>query len=240
MRKAIILISGILIVFLFFTYAHVLNKTIPIKNSISDAEKKRIYLTFDDGPSKGITPRILDILKANNIKATFFVVGNKISECKDIMLRINNEGHSIGLHTYTHKYKKVYSSQEAFIDEMQKTSDEIYKVLGIRPKIIRFPGGSKKHLNNEFEIKLKNLGYRIFDWNISAADGFNNNISSDKIFRNCIDKKEKFNRAVVLMHCSAENIQTVYALPSIIKHYRQCGYEFYPIDNETPEYYFKY
>lgn len=203
-------------------------------------ENKKVYLTFDDGPSNGITAKILDILLANNVRATFFIVGSQINDRKGILKRIYTEGHGIGLHTYTHKYKTIYRNNDIFIKEMEQTATEIERVIGISPKLIRFPGGSKKRLNKGFEDKLRDLGYKIFDWNIGAGDGFNNNICSDKIFKNCIAKEEKFSRVILLLHCSAENIETVKALPSIIRYYKELGYEFNIIDDKTPEYYYKY
>jgi peptidoglycan-N-acetylglucosamine deacetylase len=209
-------------------------------SNLNSVEKKTVYLTFDDGPSYIITPKILDILKENNVKATFFVVGSQINDRKEILKRIYEEGNSIGLHTYSHKYVTVYKSNDIFLNEMKKTADLIYSILGISPKIIRFPGGSKKHLNKVFEMRIKELGYKIYDWNISASDGFNNNIPAENIFNNCIKNKEKFSRVIITMHCAAENIETVKALPRIIQYYKKANYEFKVIDDKTPEYYFKY
>lgn len=124
---------------------------------------KVIYLTFDDGPSYGVTENILNILKRYNVKATFFVVGSKISEKERILKRIYNEGHSIGLHSYTHYYKRIYLNLDVFVSEMVQTSNEIKRVIGIRPQIIRFPGGTYKHLNRSFLKELHDLNYKIYD-----------------------------------------------------------------------------
>lgn len=209
-------------------------------NYAASPESKKVYLTFDDGPSNLITPKVLDVLKDNNVRATFFIVGSQIKNREDILKRIYSEGNGIGLHTFTHVYKKIYKSNDSFIDEMNITAQEIYRVIRIYPKAIRFPAGSKKHLNKELASRLHGLGYKIFDWNISAADGFNNNITAENIFRNSIADKEKFTRAIITLHCSAENKETVKALPRIIKHYRDAGYEFMIINEDTPEYCFRY
>ena len=99
-----------------------------------------VYLTFDDGLSAN-TEKVLDILKKENVKETFFVTGNN-PKYNHLMKRAKEEGHAIGLHTYTHDYSKVYSSEEAYFDDLQKISDLVGKVTGEKTKILRFPGGS--------------------------------------------------------------------------------------------------
>ena len=161
--------------FMIFTYKQnvmgiVQNTTKPIKDlstSITDVnkEKKIIYLTFDDGPSI-LTDKVLDILKANNVKATFFIIGNQINGFENVIKRIHDDGHSFGLHTYTHKFKRIYSSRDAFIKEMLECRSEINKLTGISSKIIRFPGGSSKRLTNTYLNKLHsyNFKYMIGIW----------------------------------------------------------------------------
>ena len=202
-------------------------------------EKKVIYLTFDDGPSYLVTERILDILKENGVKATFFVVGSQIKDREKTLRRIFDEGHSIGLHTYSHKYNKIYSSQENFIEEMRKTSDEINSVIGISPTIIRFPAGSKKRLNDSFLEKLHKENYKVFDWNASISDGINPNLDAEKLYRNAIKIKNK-HLVILLMHSNADNKKTCEALPRIIEYYKAEKYEFKIISSETPEFYFRY
>ena len=209
-------------------------------NYVGRLESKKVYLTFDDGPSNSITLKILNILKESNVKATFFVVGSQIKNRENIIKKIYSDGNGIGLHSYSHIYKKVYRSSDSFIDEMNKTAREVHNVIGINPKAIRFPAGSKKHLNKKLASRLHDLGYKIFDWNISADDGFNNNIAATKIYKNSIANKEKFTRAIITLHCSEENKETVKALPRIIKHYKDAGYVFMIINKDTHEYYFKY
>ena len=119
-----------------------------LKDSGDIKTPKFVYLTFDDGPTYVVTAKLLDVLKKQNVKATFFVVGKEIEGKETILKRIYNEGHSIGLHTYSHNFKKIYRSTDDFIHEMTKTSDKIEQVIGFAPKIIRFPGGSSKRLNS--------------------------------------------------------------------------------------------
>lgn len=202
---------------------------------------KIIYLTFDDGPSFIVTNRILDILKEKEVKATFFVVGNKIQGREEILKRIDEEGHSIGLHTFTHKYKKIYSSNESFIKEMDETAEEVNRVLGYSPKAVRFPSGSKPHLNKVLLENLHEKNYKIYDWNASLSDGINYNTSTDKLVREAHNVIGKGNlRIFLLLHCDQTNKNTAKALPFIIDYYKNLGYQFKTITENTPEYYFRF
>jgi peptidoglycan-N-acetylglucosamine deacetylase len=203
--------------------------------------EKSIYLTFDDGPSFIVTNRILDILNEKGVKATFFVVGNKIQGREDILRRIDIEGHSIGLHTYTHKYKKIYASHENFIKEMDETAEEVNRILGYRPKAIRFPTGSKPHLNSALLEKLHTKNYKIYDWNACLSDGLNYNTSTDKLVREAHNIVGRGNTKIfLLLHCDQTNKNTAKALPIIIDYYKNLGYTFKTITENTPEYYFRF
>ena len=127
-------------------------------NSSQDAEtadgKKRVYLTFDDGPSDN-TEEILDILKKYDVKATFFVVGNTSEHGQELLKRIVEEGHSIGIHSYSHKYSAIYDSEESFFEDFNKISDYIYDVTGVRTQICRLPGGSSNTVSKISMAELK-------------------------------------------------------------------------------------
>jgi len=218
------------------------NSVTPIKdlnNSIknADKEKKMIYLTFDDGPSL-ITGKVLDILKENDVKATFFLVGNQICGLENVVKRINNEGHSIGLHTYTHKFKIIYSNRNVFIKEMLDCRNSINKVVGISPNIIRFPGGSRKRLSETYLNKLHSYNFKIYDWNVEISDGINPKISPDRLYRNATKGSEELSSIILLLHCDYMHKNTCRALPKIIKYYKEQGYEFKIISEDTPEIYF--
>lgn len=204
-----------------------------------NTDKKLVYLTFDDGPSNIVTNKILDILKEQNIKATFFVVGSKIEGREEILKRIYSEGHTIGLHTYTHKYRKIYSSEDTFIEEMDKTAEEVKRVLNIEPRAIRFPSGSKQHLSYSLLEKLHERNYTIYDWNLSLSDGIDYNTPANKLYEEATAKCINPNRIFLLAHCDQPNKNTCDALPKIIKHYKDLGYEFEAIKNDTPEYHFR-
>ncbi len=234
-RKAKFFILFILSIFIFSSTDICKVIAAPVEKN---GDKKTIYLTFDDGPSDKITDKVLDILKGNDVKASFFLIGNQIQGRETMVKRIHEEGHSIGLHTYTHEYKKIYSSEEGFIQEMVTSSNEINKVTGIKPTIIRFPGGSRKHLNKIFLDKLHSCNFKIYDWNKQLSDGINPKIPPNKLFREATKEGDEENTIILLMHCDYMHKNTCKALPNIIKYYKGKGYEFKPITAETEELYF--
>lgn len=232
--------SFFLIVFLLCTFM-MTNKfsfeELKSRSTLSNISNKVIYLTFDDGPSSIVANDILNILKQHNVKATFFLVGSMIEGREPILRRMFNEGHSIGLHTYSHKYQQIYSSEDEFIKEMIKTSEEIKKAIGIQPNIIRFPYGSSPHLNNTFLKKLHAHNFKVYDWNVSISDGIRPNTSPELFTREAIARGNEIPYVIFLMHCTNTNVNTCKALPQIIQHYKKLGYEFRAITNDTPEFY---
>ncbi|MBU3093158.1 polysaccharide deacetylase [Clostridium sp. CF011] len=213
----------------------------PSLKSAGDIEtSKFVYLTFDDGPTYVVTDALLDVLKKQNVKATFFIVGKEIQGKESILKRIYNEGHGIGLHTYSHNFKKIYRSTDEFIYEMKKDSNKIEEVTGFAPKVIRFPGGSAKRLNASNLEKLHKNNFKVYDWNVNLSDGINPNLSVSQLIKNSKIIKGNKNVAILLMHCNFNNKNTVKALPEIIKYYLDSGYEFKVITEDTPEYYYKF
>lgn len=228
-----------LIVFLLFTF--MLTNKYELQKSratISNSSKKVIYLTFDDGPSDIITNKVLDILKENDVKGTFFLIGNQIDGLEDVVKRIYKEGHSIGLHTYTHKMKRIYSSKNTFISEMLQSREKINEVTGVSANVIRFPGGSRKHLSEDFLTQLHSYNFKIYDWNMVTADGLNPKASPDRLYREATDDKKELSSIILLLHCDYMHKNTCKALPRIIKYYKDKGYEFKIITEDTPELYF--
>ncbi|MBU3136046.1 polysaccharide deacetylase [Clostridium gasigenes] len=199
--------------------------------------EKIIYLTFDDGPGGKITNKILDTLKEEGVPATFFVIGCQVQNQEDIILRMKNEGHSIGLHSVTHDRNKLYHGNEGFLKEMLNDQAILEKTTGQKYKILRFPFGCN---NNTYKLtdSLVNLIHendlRIYDWTQDTCDGANANSSPDCIFKKSISEK---NNITLLMHCGYINKNSATALPSIIKHYKKEGYTFKAIDETTPEIY---
>ena len=231
--KKIIFLSLLSFFMLYITFSDAYAASI-------SANDKVVYLTFDDGPTK-ITADILDVLKQNNVKATFFIVGKEITGREAILKRIVNEGHSIGLHTYSHNFKVIYKNPESFIMEMEKAQAAINAVLDkpIDIKIIRFPGGSAGRLNEKFLNALDAKGYHIFDWNIDLKDGIKGSMSPNQFVCNAQKCADGNTRRIILAHCNSNNKNTCLALPEIISYYKKQGYTFKAIDYTTTPYYFK-
>jgi len=197
--------------------------------------EKTVYLTFDDGPDPDNTPIVLDILKANNIKATFFVIGNNIEKHPDILKRIYVEGHAIGNHSYNHVYRDLYKSPKAYIDQLQTTDTIIKNVIGVRPRISRAPGGSAGSFTKAYWELLKSLGYIEVGWNVSSGDA--STAKAPQIINNIayqMENKFLWSHAIVLMHDGRGHTETVAALPEIIKYFKERGFEFRVINLETP------
>lgn len=207
--------------------------------NMKDSGDKVIYLTFDDGPIPGITEDILDILKEHNVKANFFVVGKEIKGREHILKRIHEEGHGIGLHTYTHKFSSIYKSQDEFIKEMDATRDLVKEVIGRDIGAIRFPGGSDLMLSQRLLNKLHERDYRVYDWNVNLEDGLKGGASVNALLENAKKIRGDKSRVILLAHCNSNNRNTCKALPSIIDYYKKEGYIFRVIDENTEEYYFK-
>lgn len=208
-------------------------------NYLKDSGDKVIYLTFDDGPIPRITEDILDILKECNVKANFFVVGKEIKGREHILKRIYEEGHGIGLHSYTHKFSSIYKSQEEFIKEMDETRELVKEVIGFDTGAIRFPGGSDLMLSHQLLKKLHEMDYRVYDWNVNLEDGLKKGLSVNALVENAKKIKGDKNRVFLLAHCNSNNRNTCKALPAIIEYYKEEGYKFKVIDANTEEYYFK-
>ena len=199
-----------------------------------------IYLTFDDGPSKSITPKILDILKKKNIKATFFVI-NQSDSLNYLIKRASDEGHTIGLHSYSHNYEKIYSSTNKYFNDLDKISNKVYSITGKFSNIIRFPGGTSNTISRKYSTGIMtNLskmvteqGYKYYDWNVGSGDSGGAKTKED-VYRNVV-KNLKINRAnIVLMHDFENNYKTLNALSDIIDYGIQKGYEFKAITASTP------
>lgn len=226
------------IIFLFvLVFVSNITTTAKYEDDNNELKNKEIYLTFDDGPAGKVTTKILDILKEEEIPATFFVIGNQIDNQENLILRMRDEGHSIGLHSYTHNRNKLYSSNEGFIDEMLKCQKRLYDVTGENYNILRFPFGST-NMTYKLTASMVDLIHRynlkIYDWTQDTYDGANPDSSPDFIFTKSISNKDSI---ILLMHCGGINKNSASALPSIIKYYKDKGYTFKKITEETPEVY---
>ncbi len=196
---------------------------------------KTIFFTFDDGPSDR-TLEILDILREKGIKATFFVTGNCPAKGKSIMKKIVDEGHTIGVHTYTHAFKKIYASVNAFLDDFNKIYNLIYDATGVKPTIFRFPGGSKNGFNKgnyrELIAEMTRRGFDYFDWNLSAGDAVSRTPTPTyRCISNVLNASKNCRHGVVLMHDARPKTTTVEALPAIIDGLRSQGFSFDKLSN---------
>lgn len=205
--------------------------------SIPGSGGKTIYLTFDDGPSPN-TPRIISILNSYGIKATFFV---KNTSYNDYMKDIVNNGNVIALHSYTHDYKTIYSSDEAFYQDLQNISDLVYLQTGVRSNIMRFPGGGSNTVSKKYSPGIMTRltqgvaerGYVYYDWNCSSGDAMKNTVPKETIVASC-KKVPSASNVIVLLHDTGAKNTTVDALPEVIEYYLSCGYTFSTITADTP------
>lgn len=196
---------------------------------------KSVYLTFDDGPSS-LTSQILDILKENNIKATFFINYSDSMESQALYKRMVEEGHTIGVHSTCHQYTTIYQSTGAFLDDFAQTAIMLEQVTGVKPEIFRFPGGSINSYNRavyqQIIAEMLRRGYTYYDWNVSADDA-TSTVSHEQIYDNVVNGVEKYNKSIVLMHDLSNKSDTLAALPDIINDLKAEGYNFYPITKEV-------
>lgn len=201
--------------------------------------QKVAYLTFDDGPSPN-TIKILDFLKANNIKATFFVLGKENQG--DVYRRIVDEGHTIAIHSNTHDYKEIYQTVDTFMADVKALSDLIEKETGVKTDILRFPGGSNNTIShryggadlmNNITAAVEAAGYAYFDWNIDSFDADKGLQDEQVIINSVVENAKNTNNAVILMHDAAAKTTTVDALPEIVEGLKQQGFAFEKLTKDS-------
>jgi peptidoglycan/xylan/chitin deacetylase (PgdA/CDA1 family) len=196
------------------------------------SDEKQVYLTFDDGPSKEITPKILDILKQEEVTATFFVLGSRVELNPDMLLREYNEGHYIANHGYSHKYSQIYSSVENVYEEYSKTEQAIQTALGnseYHSYLFRFPGGSSGGPYDSLKAKAKadmiSRGIACTNWNALTGDA-EGNTDKESLLNRMISTIGDSQSVILLMHDSADKTYTAEALPDVIKYFKDRGYTF--------------
>lgn len=199
-------------------------------------EQKIAYLTFDDGPSNH-TNALLDILKEENVRATFFVVGKEDEESREMYQRIVREGHSLGLHSYSHVYKQVYSSVENFQEDVWKLKTYLYHVTGVSCDIYRFPGGStttqRKFSLEEGVHYLEEKGIRYFDWNATAEDAVCVQSPPSVLIARVLKDALQHEKAVILMHDLNCCQSTLQAVRPLIDRLKKEGYTFAPLTRDS-------
>lgn len=204
--------------------------TVP-KQALAEDQGKVAYLTFDDGPNE-ITPKILDVLKEKNVKATFFMLGSSIKNHMDTTKRIAEEGHGLGVHSMTHTFKSVYASPESFLDEMNKANDLLEEATGDRTLVLRAPYGSKPYMKEDIRDLTAQWGYRTWDWNVDSSDSLKLDTVADEVYNQVALQIENKEKAVLLFHDKAHTLE---ALPRIIDLLVSKGFEIKKIDKSmTP------
>ena len=205
----------------------------PTIKPTDDTTTKKVYLTFDDGPGSQ-TGKILDILKKNHVKATFFVTGKEDPSSKKIYQRIVKEGHTLAMHSYSHIQNVIYDSKEAFEKDLKQINRCLYEATGVHTKFYRFPGGSSTQntslpIQNFIDVLKKNH-YLYLDWNVISPDINNANATKEQVVTGVMQGVDAYDTAVVLMYDVADKPMTVKALPSIIKQIKAKNYELLPVD----------
>ncbi len=199
---------------------------------IYKSDEKQVYLTFDDGPSKKITPQILDILKQYDVKATFFLLGSRVELYPDLVKREFEEGHYIANHGYSHKYSQIYQSKDTTFAEYVQCENAIKNALGnpdYNSYLFRFPGGSSGGKYEEVKSQARELfntyGVAYTNWNCLTGDAENKK-TKEECIQEMINTKNNQNSIILLMHDANDKQQTVDALPEIIQYFKNEGYTF--------------
>ncbi len=217
---------------LFFSDNAKQNKIVERVSHIYNSDYKRVFLTFDDGPSKSVTIPILDILKQNNVKATFFVLGSNAERYPEIVKRAYQEGHYIANHSFTHVYSNIYSSPQAVLDEYNRTETAIKNAIGdqtYNSRVFRFPGGTSGGKYADIKAEAVNLlnqnSVAHLDWNALTADaaGLDNVNDMMSYVENTMGNK---NSVVILMHDIGTKKSTYELLPQLIQALKEKGYVF--------------
>jgi peptidoglycan-N-acetylglucosamine deacetylase len=210
------------------------NTTIKKSIQMHSVKGKTAFLTFDDGPSTNTEP-ILAILKQYSVNATFFVNGDSTMNGQRLYRRMLEEGHVIGNHTYTHHYSSIYSSVKAFDKDTERLSKLLEKSTGIRPTLLRYPGGSNNIVSRQYGginimhriiTKMNQEGFTCTDWNVSSTDSALPTQSKIQIIRAVLDGSKSKNEVIILMHDDAKKMNTVKALPEVIAGLQKQGFHF--------------
>lgn len=215
----------------------------PVASGISDEENlaeasdiHKVYLTFEDGPSEN-TAEILDVLKEKGVKATFFVTGQEGEVAHELYKRIVEEGHTLGMHSFSNKYSTIYHSEDNFKEDITKLRAYLLGITGVEPVYYRFPGGSNNQITN---VPMENLihylnqeGLVYYDWNVSSGDATVNAYTTDEIVANVTGDVVKYKTAVVLFHDGKESAVSPKALEAVIDALLAMDAEILPITEDT-------
>ncbi|TDF96178.1 polysaccharide deacetylase [Paenibacillus piri] len=190
-------------------------------------DQPTVYLTFDDGPSK-LTDGVLNILREEGVPATFFMLGEQVKAYPEQVKQVVKDGHAIGNHTYNHKYTELYSSVQTFWNQIQQTELALEETAGVKTALIRAPGGTFGNFDAFYFYYLDQAGYEVYDWNIDSGDSARVGVPAAEIVRK-VKNSPLAHEVIVLMHDGTGHVQTVKALPEIIRYFKDEGYAFAPL-----------
>ncbi len=203
---------------------------------VSQENVKRVYLTFDDGPSEN-TGAVLDILKQYQVKATFFVIGKTDETSMQLYKRIVDEGHTLGIHSYTHKYSQIYESLDSFKNDVLSMQALLKQATGKDIYAYRFPGGSSNTVSKvpitDCIRFLKENGFTYYDWNATNGDASGKKLAVEQMVASVMGDFPKYHNLTVLMHDGPGKQRTVEALPALIEQLQANGATFAPLDENS-------
>lgn len=236
-RKCITFLSFVLIGAVIFGVLHLSSAVVSVNTE--QTEPYTIYFTFDDGPS-AVTEDVLNVLKQQDVKGTFFVIGSTTDKGIQLYQRIIDEGHALGLHTYSHNTPQIYDSTEAFRQDFDKLADWIMDCTNTSPSIFRFPGGSKTvHCSDKVMTDLKQSltseGYAIYDWNVHVNDSSAYTISQRDLVDGIINNanKKPNQDLIILLHDDGLRTTLPGALSEMIPYFKSQGYKFDVLTENT-------
>ncbi|MGN0610905.1 MAG: polysaccharide deacetylase family protein [Ruminiclostridium sp.] len=193
-----------------------------------------VYLTFDDGPSV-LTANLLYYLRQENVKATFFVVPERTELCYSMLKEISDAGHTIGIHSASHDYEKIYASVDAFLDDYNEAYQMIVEATGKAPEIYRFPGGSINDYNSdtrdEIIEEMSRRGFTYFDWNVDINDW--QGIGWTELYTDTLKCAEELTSPVILFHNTGDRDNTILVIEDVIKALKNKGYNFGCLSQKT-------
>lgn len=193
----------------------------------SAGDSKAVYLTFDDGPSVR-TADILDALRDKNQRATFFVVGKNIAGNENLLKRMANEGHTIGIHGFSHDYAATYASVDVFLEDFHQAYQAVYEACGVYPAVFRFPGGSVNAYNRMIYqpliAEMLRRGFVYYDWNVSAEDATGKAFRPAQLVQTVTAGLAQNSHAIVLLHDAADKKATAQAVPLLLDQLSALGY----------------
>lgn len=207
------------------TYASSVSGSDAPASKEENPQDKVVYLSFDDGPGNH-TREVLDILRKEQVLATFFVLGEQAERYPEMIRAVVEDGHALGNHTFNHNYEQLYSDFKVFWKQIKQTESVVERITGFRPNLVRAPGGTYGHFDKSYFDLLKLGGYTVMDWNVDSGDSKRKGVPAKEILRNATKVPAGSHSVIVLMHDGGAHAETVKALPGIIKYYRDQGFRF--------------